>query len=68
MGEWKVTVTMRIRQALRADLEQCAARERRSLGSVVELLVEWAFAQLQTAGTLTHLLKYQLGKRKDPPK
>ena len=68
MGEWKAQISLRVRQALRADLEQFAARERRTLGSVVELLVEWAFAQLQAAGSLTNLLKYQLGKRDDPPK
>ena len=68
MGEWKTQISLRVRQAFRADLEQFAARERRTLGSVVELLLEWAFVQLQAAGTLTNLLKYQLGKRRDPPK
>ena len=51
-----------------AELEKFAASERRTLGNVVELLLEWAFAQLQAAGSLTRLLSYQLGKRKDPPK
>ena len=68
MGEWKAQISLRVRQAFRADLEQFAARERRTLGSIVELLLEWAFVQLQAAGTLTNLLKYQLGKRRDPPK
>jgi len=63
MGEWKVQLSLRVRQDLRRELEAVAERERRKLGNLGEQLVEWAFAQLKVAGSLDRLLKYQLGKR-----
>ena len=38
MGEWKAQVSLRVRLALRAELEEFAAREKRKLGNVVEVL------------------------------
>jgi hypothetical protein len=52
MGEWKESVTMRIRSALRIELVQFATEERRSLGNLGATLLEWAFEQLKAAGTL----------------
>jgi len=49
MGEWKAQISLRVRQALRAELEEFAARERRKLGNITELILEWAFEQLKTA-------------------
>ena len=60
MGEWKAQISLRVRQALRADLEQFAARERRKLGNLTELVLEWAFEQLKTAGSTDRLLKYKI--------
>jgi hypothetical protein len=60
MGEWKAPVSLRVRQALRLEMEQFAARERRTLGNVGELLLEWAFEQLKTAGSTERLLKFKI--------
>ena len=60
MGEWKAQISLRIRQALRAELEEFAARERRKLGNVGEVLLEWGFEQLKAAGSIDRLLKYRI--------
>jgi hypothetical protein len=57
MGEWKAPLSLRVRQALRAELETFAAQERRTLGNLGELIVEWAFEQLKSAGSTERLLK-----------
>jgi hypothetical protein len=38
MGEWKAQLNLRVRQALRAELEEFAAREKRKLGNVGEVI------------------------------
>jgi hypothetical protein len=60
MGEWKAQISLRVRQALRAELEAFAARERRKLGNITELILEWAFEQLKAAGSTERLLKYKI--------
>ena len=60
MGEWKAQISLRVRQALRAELEEFAARERRKLGNITELILEWAFEQLKTAGSTDRLLQYKI--------
>jgi hypothetical protein len=60
MGEWKAQISLRVRQALRAELEEFAARERRKLGNITDLILEWAFEQLKTAGSTERLLKYKI--------
>ena len=65
MGEWKAQISLRVRQALRTELEEFAARERRKLGNVAEVILEWGFEQLKVAGSVDRLLKFQLGKPKD---
>ena len=60
MGEWKAQISLRVRQALRAELEEFAVRERRKLGNITELILEWAFEQLKTAGSTERLLKYKV--------
>ncbi|MHB8527251.1 MAG: hypothetical protein ACYDD2_13980 [Candidatus Acidiferrales bacterium] len=57
MGEWKAPLSLRIRRDLRAELEGFAARERRTLGNVGELILEWGLEQLKTAGSTEQLLK-----------
>ena len=68
MGEWKAQLSLRVRQDLRRELEAFAEKERRKLGNVGEVILEWGFEQLKTAGSLDRLLKYQLGKRKEKNK
>ena len=63
MGEWKAQLSLRVRQDLRRELEAFAEKERRKLGNVAEVILEWGFEQLKTAGSVDRLLKYQLGKR-----
>jgi len=60
MGVWKSSVTMRIRADLREELVGFAAREKRSLGNVGALLLEWAFEQLKVAGSTERLLKCKI--------
>lgn len=60
MGEWKAQISLRVRQALRSELEQFAARERRKLGNITELILEWAFEQLKTVGSTERLLRYKI--------
>jgi hypothetical protein len=60
MGEWKIQVSVRVSQALRAELEKYAAKERRSLGNFGAVILEWAFEQLKAAGSTERLLKYKI--------
>jgi len=60
MGDWKAPLSLRVRQVLRAELEEFAARERRTLGNVGELILEWAFEQLKIAGSTERLLQYKI--------
>jgi hypothetical protein len=63
MGEWKAQLSLRVRQALRSELEECAAREKRKLGNLGELILEWGFEQLKAAGSSERLLKYKIRPR-----
>jgi hypothetical protein len=63
MGEWKAQISVRVRQALRAELEEFAAREKRKLGNIGEVILEWAFEQLKAAGSTERLLKYKIRPR-----
>lgn len=63
MGEWKAQLSLRVRQALRAELEEFAAREKRKLGNLGELILEWAFEQLKAVGSTERLLKYKIPLR-----
>jgi len=65
MGEWKESVTLRIRPALRGELVQFAERERRSVGNLRATLLEWAFEQLKVGGTVDRLMRVQLANKKD---
>jgi hypothetical protein len=55
MGEWKVNLNLRISVQRRTQLEEIATRERRTLGNLGYLLVEWAADQLQAAGSTEKL-------------
>ena len=69
MGEWKAQISLRVRQAFRAELEDFANRERRKLGNIAEVILEWGFEQLKVAGSIDRLLKYKIqpsgGQRRD---
>jgi hypothetical protein len=41
MGEWKTSLSIRVRRSLKGDLQKTADREYRKLGNLAELLVEW---------------------------
>ncbi len=60
MGEWKACLTLRIRPALRIELEQFAGREQRSLGNLAAVLLDWSFQQLKAAGSVDRLLKHKI--------
>jgi len=67
MGEWKVQLGLRVRQALRLELEEFAMREKRKLGNVGEIILEWGFEQLKAAGSIDRLLKYKVRPRTPRP-
>lgn len=56
MGEWKVSVTLRMRRDLRTEIVAFAEREKRSLGGLAAILLEWSFERLKAAGSTTRLL------------
>ena len=62
MGEWKAQLSLRVRQCLRSEMEEFAAHEKRKLGNLGEILLEWAFVQLKTAGSVDRLLRLGLVK------
>jgi len=57
MGEWKAQVSVRIRQTLRAEIEEFAAKEKRTMSNVSELLLEWSIAHLKAAGSTDQLVR-----------
>ena len=60
MGEWKAPLSLRVRQELRREMEDFALTERRNLGNVGEVLVEWAWEQLKAVGSIDRLLKFRI--------
>lgn len=65
MGEWKAQISVRVRQALRVELEEIAAREHRKLGNLTELLIEWSSKHLKEAGCTKELLRSEIRLRDD---
>ncbi|MBZ5539828.1 MAG: hypothetical protein LAN61_04820 [Acidobacteriia bacterium] len=65
MGDWKAQISVRVRQALRAELEEIAAREHRKLGNLTELLIEWSSKHLKEAGCTEELLRSEIRLRDD---
>ena len=66
MGEWKVNLNLRISVQRRTQLEEIAARERRTLGNLGYLLVEWASDQLRAAGSTEKLLRRKAPVPRNP--
>src|SRR6267154_6362192 len=57
MGEWKVNLNLRIDVQCKARLQEIADREKRSLGNLGYLLMEWATDQLVGFGSTEKLLR-----------
>ena len=68
MGEWKAQVSFRVRQAFRDDLAAFAAQEKRTLGNLGQVILEWGFEQLKTAGSTHRLLKYKIRSSNRQPR
>jgi len=68
MGEWKASVTIRILPSLRTELIKFAEKEHRSLGNLGAVLLEWAFEQAKTAGSIDRLLKHKIRPPTQQPK
>jgi hypothetical protein len=68
MGEWKIALSIRVRQALKDDLQRIADREYRKLGNLGELLMEWSYEQLTTAGSTEKLLTRKVRSSARDPK
>ncbi len=66
MGEWKAQLSLRVRQDLRREMEELAARERRTLGNLGEILVGWAVEQLREAGSTEKLFNRKVPAPRKP--
>jgi len=66
MGEWKVQLSLRVRQQLRLDMEAFAAKERRTLGNLGEILIEWAVEQLRETGSTVSLFNKRMPVPRKP--
>jgi len=51
----KINVALRLRRDLRAEMIMFAEQEKRSLGNLGAILLEWSFEQLKAAGSTTRL-------------
>lgn len=66
MGEWKAQLSLRVRQDLRREMEEFAAKERRTLGNLGEILMSWAVGQLREAGSTEKLFNQKLPVPRKP--
>ena len=66
VGEWKAQLSLRVRQDLRREMEELAARERRTLGNLGEILVDWAVEQLREAGSTEKLFNRKVPAPRKP--
>lgn len=62
----KVCVSYRIRDDIYATLTQYAAKERRSVSNLVELLTEWSLVELQKKGSAERLLRRRVPPPRNP--
>jgi hypothetical protein len=60
MGEWRVQISVRVSQEIRAELEKYVAREKRTLANFGAVLLEWSFEQLKAVGCTDQLLKQKV--------
>jgi len=66
MGEWKVNLNLRIDVQCKARLQEIADREKRSLGNLGYLLMEWATDQLVGFGSTEKLLRRKAPVPRNP--
>ena len=66
MGIWKAQLSLRVPQETRRELEEFAAKERRTLGNLGEILLEWAFEQLKAAGSTERLFHHEVPIPRNP--
>lgn len=66
MGVYKVQLSLRVQQALRLEMEEIAARERRTLGNLGEILVSWAVERLREAGSTEQLFNRKVPVPRNP--
>lgn len=50
MGIWKVNCAVRVPVEIRAALEEFAKREKRTLGNLNAVLIEWGLTRLRKPG------------------
>jgi hypothetical protein len=60
MGEWKTQVSVRVSPAMRSELERYAAIEKRTLGNLGLVILEWGFEQLKAVGSTERLLRCKI--------
>jgi hypothetical protein len=60
VGEWKAPLSLRVHPALRTEIEAIAAREKRSMSNIGELILEWGLQQIKNAGSLELLLSSKI--------
>jgi hypothetical protein len=60
VGEWKAPLSLRVRQQLRAGLEEAAARDKRTLGNHGDVFLQWSFEQLQAMDSTERVLRYKI--------
>ena len=65
MGVWKMQVSFKIPPDLHRELEEAAARERRTLGNFGRLLIEWAFERHKELGSSEKLLRCRVRPKDD---
>jgi hypothetical protein len=56
MGQWKTSVTIRVKIEARTSLQSHANSERRTLCNLSEILLTWALEQLERAGSTERLM------------
>jgi DNA-binding XRE family transcriptional regulator len=66
MGEWKTSLSLRIKIDTKTELEKYAKKEMRTLGNIGEVLIEWALVQLQKAGGTEKLLRRTVPVPRNP--
>lgn len=66
MGEWKVSLSLRIPIALREQFDIVAKRESRTVGNLATTLLTWAGERLEQAGSTENLLHRNVPVPRDP--
>jgi hypothetical protein len=68
MGEPKVNIGVKVNPELKTALEACAAKEKRTVSGLCEILLEWSVDQVEIAGSAINLGDFILGPRSQAAK